>query len=211
MKLGEIKIEALKLMFVNYNIDMEITELPQLALDENYGSYLVNMPGSINRCFSNLEEKGVLPSVSVVLDKDDATISNGFMRFDLPTLYPNFFSIDRVVYENTNGEYNGNFDYQKEENVLVLKEISDGETYRLLYKPKIDRITAITDDNTELSIPNSIACQIPYYIKGDLYREDEANEASESRNWFESAMSELHTKQSNKTSCVKNIYSQTEN
>ena len=57
MKLGDIKIQALKLMFVNYNDDISIDSLPTLSTDQNYGSYLVNMPGSINRCFASIEEK----------------------------------------------------------------------------------------------------------------------------------------------------------
>ena len=49
MKLGEIKIEALKLMFINEGDDIDIGSLELLAQDEIYKNYLVNMPGAINR------------------------------------------------------------------------------------------------------------------------------------------------------------------
>ena len=45
MKLGDIKIEALKLMFVNMGDDIDIESLETYAQDEIYKSYLVNMPG----------------------------------------------------------------------------------------------------------------------------------------------------------------------
>lgn len=211
MKLGEIKIEALKIMFANYNVDIEISQLTDTAVnDENYGSYLVNMPGSINRCFSDLEEKGVLPSKSVLLNKVDAVIDGAFLRFDLSEIISDFFSIERVVYTDSHGKRIGDYDHELEGDVLVLSNIEDDESYRLLYKPKIERIGALTDDNIELSIPNSIASTIPYYIKGDLYRDDEPNEASEARNWYESAMNELHINKANKVNKVKSVYSQTE-
>ena len=59
----------------------------------------------------------------------------------------------------------------------------------------------------ELDIPNGIAEQIPYFIKGDLYRDDEPNEASEARNWFEAAMDAIITGRTNRTGRVCTKYS----
>ncbi|MBQ8399329.1 MAG: hypothetical protein IJX08_05090, partial [Clostridia bacterium] len=39
--------------------------------------------------------------------------------------------------------------------------------------------------------PDDIACHIPCFIKGDLYRDDEPDEAGEARNFFEAAMEEI--------------------
>ena len=210
MKLGEIKIEALKLMFANYNTDIDIDKIIDLYDDENYGYYLVNMNGSINRCFSALEEKLVLPSKNFVLNKTLAEVSCGKMRFNLDEILTDYFAIDRVIYENEYGEYNGNINFEMEGNVLVLPEIGARESYRLLYKPSLERVSADTEEDTELNIPNSIATHIPYFIKGDLYRDDEPNEASEARNWFEQAMTELHSKQDTNMNRVDTIFSQTE-
>lgn len=210
MKLGEIKIEALKLMFANYNADIDIDKLIDLYDDENYGYFLVNMNGSINRCFSALEEKLVLPSKSIKLDNSQAELFCGKMRFNLSSMLNDYFAIDRVIYENEYGEYNGNINFEMEGNVLVLPEIKNKEYYRLLYKPTIKRVDANTEETTEIDIPNSIASNIPYFIKGDLYREDEPNEASEARNWFEQAMTELHSKQDTNMNKVDTYYSQTE-
>ena len=210
MKLGDIKIEALKLMFVNSNIDFQIDQLKQLEYDEGYGSYLVNMCGSINRCFSSLEEKGVLPVKAYTLNLSEALASGSFLRFNLSSIINDFFEIERVVYENENGEYVGDCDYQREGDIIVLSNIGDGEYYTVLYKPKLQRITAITDDFTELPIPDNIASHIPYFVKGDLYRDDEPNEASEARNWYESAMESILEAKVSKVNKIKSVYSQTE-
>jgi hypothetical protein len=184
MKLGDIKIEALKLMFVNMGDDIDIESLETYAQDEIYKSYLVNMPGAINRCFASIEEKRVLPSKSRTLMRSEALASGGFVRFDLASLISDFFDIDRIVRETYDGDYDGDCDYTTEGDALVLDryEEGDGVTYTVLYKPTIERITSLTDDNIEIAIPNNIAAYIPYFLKGDLYRDDEPNEASEARN-----------------------------
>lgn len=209
MKLGEIKIEALKLMFINYNIDISIEELDRYLQDENYASYLVNMPGAINRCFANIEERGVLPPKSFVLKREDGLASASFIRFDLPTLIEDFFSVDRIIYE-CGDDYDGDHDYRMEGNTLVLENFDDKrESFILLYKPKVERVLASTDNETEIEIPENIAVHIPYFIKGDLYRDDEPNEASEARNWYEAAMEGISTATENKTGKVKSTYKQT--
>lgn len=212
MKLGDIKIEALKLMFVNMGDDIDIESLETYAQDEIYKSYLVNMPGAINRCFASIEEKRVLPSKSRTLQRSEALASGGFVRFDIASLISDFFDIDRIVRETSDGDYEGDCDYTTEGDTLVLDryEEEDGVTYTVLYKPTIERITSSTDDNTEIAIPNNIAAYIPYFLKGDLYRDDEPNEASEARNWYEQAMNEIYLKKEHKTNRIKSVYSQTE-
>ena len=206
MNLGEIKIQPLKLMFVNYNDDIYIEDIYALSTDQNYGSYLVNMTGSINRCFSSIEEKRVLPVKSYTLHYSDGEADNSFFRFNLNALIPDFFDIERLIYQHK-GIYCGDMDYQREADILVLKNPCAEGTYRLLYYPKIARIDSLADNQMELDIPNGIAEQIPYFIKGDLYRDDEPNEASEARNWFEAAMDAIITGRTNRTGRVCTKYS----
>lgn len=209
MKLGEIKIEALKLMFINYNIDISIEELDRYLQDENYASYLVNMPGAINRCFANIEERGVLPSKAFTLKVVDGLASASYIRFNLPTLIEDFFTVDRIIYE-CGDEYDGDHDYRMEGDTLVLELFDDEkENFIVLYKPKIERVLATTENDTEIDIPDNIAVHIPYFIKGDLYRDDEPNEASEARNWYEAAMESILSARENKIGKVKNTYKQT--
>lgn len=209
MKLGDIKIQALKLMFVNYSDDITADDITALSADQNYGSYLVNMPGSINRCFASLEEKRVLPVKSYTLHYSDGESDNSFLRFDLDALIPDFFDIERLIYQRED-IYCGDTDYQREADILVLKNPCAEGTYRLLYYPKITRIDALTNNQMELDIPEGIAAYIPYFIKGDLYRDDEPNEASEARNWYEAAMDAVITGRANRTGSVCTKYSLTE-
>lgn len=58
MKYGDIKLETLKLMFINEGNDLTIEDFEAYEQDDTYKNYLVNMPGSINRCFPNLNRKG---------------------------------------------------------------------------------------------------------------------------------------------------------
>lgn len=212
MKLGEVKLEALKLMFVNMGDDIDIEGLETYEQDDIYKSYLVNMPGAINRCFASIEEKRVLPSRSRSLKRSEGVASGCFVRFDLSLLIPDLFDIDRVIRETVWGEYDGNSEYMTEGDILVLEDFKEDEgiSYTVLYKPKLNRITALSDDTAELDIPDSIAAYIPYFVKGDLYRDDEPNEASEARNWYEQAMSEIYQRKEHKTNAIKAVYSQTE-
>ena len=196
MKLGDIKVESLKIMFVSTHTDLSIDELDNALRDENYGSYLVNMPGAINRCFSVLEEKRVLPIKAYTLNASEGLANDSYIRFDLATLIEDFCDIDRLVCERRE-EYEGNAEFRMEGNVLVLPLLDEDTTYTVLYYPSIPRITSETDDNTELAIPDKIATHIPYFVKGDLLRDDEPDEANEARNWFEMAMEQvIQTKQS---------------
>lgn len=211
MKYGDIKIEALKLMFINMGDDITVDKLDTYAQDDTYSGYLVNMPGSVNRCFSVLESRGVLPPESKTLTASDGIASGAFIRFNLPSLIENFYDIDRVVSETSDGEYCGDCDYQTEGDTLVLERYDDEDiTYTVLYRPTIPRVDSLTDDDWEIPVPENIAALIPYFVKGDLYRDDEPNEASEARNWFEAGIEEILLRKTNKVSRVKTIYSQTE-
>ena len=206
MKLGEIKIEALKLMFVNYNKDYSISDLSNLMSDENCGSYLANMPGSINRCFSVIEEKRVLPVRTYTIKEFDT--SGYFARFSLSSI-PDFFDIERVIKESRRG-YIGCLPYIREGNDLLISDYDEEAIYRVVYKPSIERVMSFTDEYADIDIPDKIAAFIPYFIKGDLYREDEPSEASEARNWFEQAMDSISEPIVNSVDSVSTVYSQTE-
>lgn len=211
MKYGDIKIEALKLMFVNMGDDITADKLETYEQDETYNAYLVNMPGSINRCFSVLESKGVLPSESKTLTASEGVASGAFIRFGLSSLINNFYDIDRVVSETADGEYCGDCDFRTEGDTLVLERFNDEDvTYTVLYRPTIPRVESVTDNEWKVPVPENIASLIPYFVKGDLYRDDEPNEASEARNWFESGIEEIVSRKTNKINRVKTVYSQTE-
>lgn len=182
MKLGEIKIEALKLMFASYEVDFSETQLRNEMADDTYRDYLMNMPGAINRAFSVIENKCVLPIKSYTFDSKE---------LDLAKL-SDFSRVYRVVFNGKGGCNVPDFLYKIEnKKLLMTDELREGESYTLYYRPKLTRITSGTDDDTELDIPDNIAVFIPYFIKGELYREEEPGEATEAHNLFMKALDEL--------------------
>ena len=111
MTIAEIKKEALKLMFTNQDNEIDGSTIEELMSDDNYGDYLANMNGCINRAIVRLKSKGV--------------------------------------------EYSG------------------------------ERITRDTSDDYELPIDESLQELIPYFLKGELYEEDNAQQAAIAKNYFE--------------------------
>lgn len=192
MKLGEIKIEALRLMFANVGEILDADFLSQYKEDERFRDYLDNMPGSINRCFAEIEKRGVLPSKTAALTDG---VSNGYsVRFDLSAI-TDFGTVDRLVSENQ-WIYDPAHAYRMEGTTLVAECPVAGDRYTLLYKPRLPRVNAGTSEETEIAMPDIIAEAVPYYLKGDLYRDDEPNEASEARNWFEAALDSIPAQRS---------------
>ena len=227
MTYGEIKIETLKIMFANENEEITSDTLDFYESDENYRGYLLNMRGALNRCFSVIEEKRVLPTRSKKLSYTDGEMGASFIRFNLSKLFSDYFDIDRVVMETSDGEYDGDCEYKREGDVLVLPlenlvkiRVKNGllfyeertdVTYYVLYAPKIKRVTFATTNTEELKdIPEGISSYIPFYLKGELFREDEPNEAGEARNWFEQALSEIRQRSGSRSTSVNSIYSQAE-
>ncbi len=198
MKLGEIKIEALKLMFAVGRENLRPEDIDGIYDNEQYSDYLLMMTGALNRCFSVIEERRVLPVKSFGLGEGG--------RYELGALIPDFFDVERIVFEGS-AEYIGDCEYHREGDTVLLKNMeSDGE-YRVLYKPSIPRLLAEADNELELPIPDRIACYIPYFIKGELFRMDEPDEAAEARNFFESSIAEVSKGESGRQSRVVSKYS----
>lgn len=204
MKLGEIKIEALKLMFAgngqDYN-DPDINQLERMKQQQEYKDYLGSMNGSINRCFAVLEERRVLPVKRY--DIPSGLLEGG--EFDLTSI-SDFFDLERIVYEGADG-YRPICEYYREGDVIIIKDFDSEGSYRLIYKPTLPRITSGMGEDTELPIPDRIACYIPYFIKGELFRVDEPDEASEARNWFEMSLDSISKSESGNQARVHQRFS----
>lgn len=121
MTLEEIKKEALKLMFTNQDNEIDGSTIEELMGDDNYGDYLANMNGCINRAIVRLKSKGI--------------------------------------------EYSG------------------------------ERLAVDASNDIELPIDEELSELIPYFIKGELYEEDNPQQASIARNYFEDTVDDyLSTK-----------------
>lgn len=202
MKLGTIKIEALKLMFANNDDELTIdnsdnegasgtapVDLTEMESNPQYRDYLNNMNGSINRCFSVLESSKVLPTKRVVLISDSETTEYG-KEVDLSSI-EDMDDICRVSLRNDYG-YDPTVDFHTEGDTLILPLVRTGDTVSLIYYPTLARLTQTADNTQELDIPNKIATIIPYYIKYDLFREDDVSESNAALRMFEDSLSLIH-------------------
>lgn len=200
-------MQALRLMFVTATADHEGEDLTVLAGDEECKDYIAGMPGAINRCLANLESRDVLPIKRAVLSKYSGEVYGGSVRYTLSAILPDLFKVERIVWEDERGGYIGSVGYAREGDTLMLAEISEGERYIILYRPRIKRVTSLTDDGTEIDIPEHIAALIPYFIKGELYRIDEPDEAQEARNLYEAGLTEIAYESDGVQGRVKTVYS----
>lgn len=255
MQLGEVKLEALKLMFISFSDDNEIADIPDLLVNDEYKSYLVAMPGSINRCYNRFENEKVSKRVTVNL-KTIFTKSSGYYDFDLDKFYSdeakiteitastnkiyedsngdlyrfdgtyfekiskflyidttkitNFNKLDRVVLSDLYESYNSDQEYMWENDTLIIPYINLFPTiqteyegrYLLIYFANITRITSVTAETTVIDLPLGLVEMIPYYIKGELYQDDQPALANESRNIFEQLLATYRKQETNKQTAV---------
>ena len=203
MKIGDIKIEALRLMFVEVEARMNASTLADYEHSQLYGDYLDAMPGCIRRCLADIVSRRILHVRSKSLALADGERRMNAYRFDLSTV-GDFFDVSRVIAE-THNAYDGNHPFRMEGKTLVLLAPDEGAEYTLLYFPTVE----YNDDNeAELDLPDEIAAVIPYFIKGELYREDEAGDAGEALSWYEQRLAALDPHRTEKQDRVVSTYSQ---
>lgn len=193
MKLGEIKTEAMLLMFPD--IDLEVAAdaeygkdgsglLLALASDTNYTAYMKAMPGAINRCFSYLEGYGAIPQKSVKLTNPKC--AGSVLRYEMPK---GVFCPERVVYCDGDRIIGTEFDTLAGD-YLVVDNRGDGE-YILIYTPYVERVSVKTDDMSEVDLPDALCCIIPYFLKSELFVNEDAEEAASARAMFERSLETL--------------------
>ncbi len=203
MKVGDIKVAAIKLMFTNYAFDFNIENLQSLISDENYGSYIVNMNESIARAIDRIENACVVPTKRYEISIDDCEQSKRFIHFDT-TKISDLYMIDRISAEYGNGDYAGNVGYEMEGDLLILPKAD--ATYTIIYYPTIKSVDEKVADEQEFWIPDKIARLIPYFIKGDLYQEEEPDLAADARNTFEACLDDLKKPTISKQDYVDRVY-----
>lgn len=189
-KLGEIKIEALKLMFADYKNDYSVSNLSSLMANDNYGKYLRAMNGSINRCFDRLRALKKQPKKVIVLDKG-LMAEDEFLHFDLDD--ETFASVDyinRITYRDEDGRpLDSKVHYEMEGREIIIENRSG--SFRMIYFEKLPFITTLTDDQV-LLIEDELARVIPYFIKSELMEEDEPELARQARIMFEQTVAALY-------------------
>ena len=210
MKLGEIKLEALMMMFPGdaFNVTEENVgeALEVIKGDSNYADYLAAMPGAINRCFGLLENRGVLPTKQAELTVDGP--EREMVRCDLNAVISDYGILERVAFEGASGTcYTFECDYMRESaDVILLPYMGKGK-FILIYTPRLPRVSLISSEGTEV-LPgrDDIASLIPYYIKSELLCTEYPDDAKLARQLFEEGLKGLASHNDGYQSKVDTVY-----
>lgn len=209
MKLGEIKLEALRLMFTNYSEKLDLEHISTYYEDEKYGQYLQNMTECINRAIDRINSAGVLSEKSYTVTKASAgegiETSSFFNRYALASLISDYHKLVRVVKHDAR-QIVGNYNYLTEsESVILLAPLNENESYIFIYSPKVGNVNAL-DDEDDVVIEDGLARVIPFYIKGDLFQEDEPQLAADAKNQFEQYIATYKKSNDGVQNSVKTVY-----
>ena len=211
MKIGQIKIEALRLMFLPVG-NLSPESLGEMEGDRMIGTYLEGMHGSINRALGDLEMRRVLPLCRRVIEyteweKDGAFLSMPHSRIE------GLFEIARLYRTDAAGRAS-EVSVGMEGERLVAVGPEEGERTVLLYRKRLSRVEPWENEEELEGVPEGIASLIPYFIKGELYREDDSGEAAAARNFYETSLARLSVMNEERMADapvrVHAVYSQTE-
>jgi hypothetical protein len=206
MTYAEIKIAALKLMYATYN-ELVAANIADYYEDSTINSYLFGMNESINRCFDRILEDKIAPEVIVELDDYTTTTDDDYLytTMDL-TQITDFYKLDRVIYTYKNF-YDGNCEFLIEGDDLRLPYKENG-TYKLVYTKTMPYIDDTITDQDTVDLPPALLRLIPYYIKGELFEEDDANLAAASMNVFEARLMTIKKNKTQNQTKVADVYGQ---
>ncbi|MBQ7760917.1 MAG: hypothetical protein IJ400_02565 [Clostridia bacterium] len=185
MTLGEIKLEALMLMYpeMRLPVDSELAEemLNHLSQGSLYCDLIASMDQSISRALFYIElwELTKLKRQVVKINREE------WCEYYLP-MPQDAFLVTEVLAKSSSGNIPVSF-VALDNEICVLEK---SEEYIVEYREKAMKINATTSLSTKLSLSNEVEVIIPYFIKGELYKESQ-KEASICLERFFSALDRL--------------------
>ena len=184
MRIGEIKAQALMLMYPNNPIKYDPTDegvrnaLFQLKCNPGLEGPLEGATGAINRAIAEIETMGLSPIKCV-----DIASSICEKRGDGSLIIkasPDFLSVESLLCHTGGKTYA--IGYQLLGDSLITSWTKG--VFTLIYRSKIPRITSVTDDAYRLDLPMGLCQLIPYFIKAELFAQEDSEGARESREIF---------------------------
>ena len=203
MKLGEIKLQALMLIFPNDVLEYNEENIEELIYNLRssgaYSSYLSLSVGAINRAFGSIEQKLLSGKACLNLDITTGKRQGEYISFDLST-YKEILCISEVYQEGASVDFNMITD-----DILNVKCVKSVGTIQLIYHKRLKRINHATSNNYEIEL-GSITDAIPYFVKSDLLLGENADEATVARSIYEGMLEEYIAKNGDKA-CFQTVYS----
>lgn len=201
MTKGELIVACIKLMFDN---DVEQLDATTISDITEYHSRTMNIVEVINRGFDEVAKARKLPRKTTTINVGDGDIGEYYTRFTLPN---DFFYVSNIAYESELN-YDNNVEIKLEgENILVLPTINEGK-YIITYFPKCTSQLSYNDPDTKeiVGIPDEDLRVIPYFVKAELFEDDDPSRATLSRNVFHQYLAEIPKTPILKQTRVKSVF-----
>lgn len=177
------------LMLLNENDGEEIDAEMVSGLPEYKERTSVIVP-SINRALNRLAVMKKLP-IKTVVEKAPSENYGDIVLVKIDDL----LSIANIFKYRTITKYEEiETDYVLNSNIVQLPSfIYEDEQYKVMYHPKALRLKISDLDTMEINYPEDILDCVPYFVKADLFEEDNPSLAVLARNTFEQYAEELPT------------------
>lgn len=203
MKLGEIKLQALMLIFpldvFEYNEENIEELIYSLKSSSTYSAYLSASVGAINRALGSIEQKFLSGKSLLSLELKNGTRQGEYISFDLSS-YEDILRISEVYLDGAALEFSMLTDI-----ILNVKCIRSNGELQLIYYKRLKRINHITGSSYEINL-GGIEEAIPYFIKSDLLLGENADESSTARSIYENMLDE-HMAKYGDTALSQTVYS----
>ena len=185
MNLGEIKIQALSLIYPDESVKYDDTTeqgienaVYELKQNHNFGGLLEASVGAINRAFSQIEAKGL--SVIKCVDKAYSlcqTSRDGRVVIEADS---DFLKLDKLLCHKADKTYA--CDFEALGNKIYTPFV--GSVYTLVYYTKIPRILRTTKESMVIDLPWGVHEAIPYYVMAELISSEDSQRAEAGKEEF---------------------------
>lgn len=204
MKLWEIKAQALRLMFADTDINFDENDFSEEIVynNPNTREKLVRMNDSIRRAietfysYVGVQRQTVMKSLKTSVVNDDTIYHNSIDITDID-YFQEPSRID-VLFFNSNDELirtdeQADFVFHKWNNEIAFvtnqyKHLKDKVKFRVYYKLQRLNIPFNADkhdyDLDDIFIPIEVQQYIPYFVKAELFEEDEPQAANIARQLY---------------------------
>ena len=219
MTKGQLIVKCLQLLNENNGekIDSQIvSNIPE------YSERTSVIVPSINRALYRLSELKKLPVKELTVTYK----SNSLNVDELPTKYDTaegyiiidsggsiitiqsncIMGVSNVILEDRNYGISTNISYFIQGEIIKLPPLEYGQRYTLFYQPKVIEVSEDSLDTVEIPYPDYVLNCVPYFVKADVFEEDNPTLANLSRNIFESYASQIPSKNQSTMRGVIDVY-----
>lgn len=194
MKLWEIKAQSLRLMFADFDIKFNENDFIDQTIysNPNTRDKLIRMEDSIQRGLNlYFQQVGASTGFLTVDAVADFVLPTGEYPKRIDVLFFEEFNNETVLRKEIR-DVNFTFDEFTQEvyffDIDYLKEYEDFDVkYRIMYLRNsvvIGTVNELEFDLDDFNIPQEIQFMLPYFVKGELYEEEDPNIAMQARQMY---------------------------